>query len=37
MDETLTIQQVAEISGLGVHTLRYYERIGLLGVEKCRL
>lgn len=30
MDKTYTIQQVAKISGLGVHTLRYYERIGLL-------
>lgn len=26
----LTIQQVAEITGLSVHTLRYYERIGLI-------
>lgn len=25
-----TIQQVAEMTGLSVHTLRYYERIGLL-------
>jgi DNA-binding transcriptional MerR regulator len=29
-DETLTIQQMAARSGLSVHTLRYYERIGLL-------
>lgn len=26
----LTIQQVAELTGLSVHTLRYYERIGLI-------
>ncbi|MCG8349727.1 MAG: MerR family transcriptional regulator [Chloroflexales bacterium] len=26
----LTIQQVATLTGLSVHTLRYYERIGLL-------
>lgn len=26
----LTIQQVAEMTGLSVHTLRYYERIGLI-------
>ncbi|QQE81449.1 MerR family transcriptional regulator [Alicyclobacillus sp. SO9] len=30
MDTTFTIQQVAKITGLSVHTLRYYERIGLL-------
>lgn len=29
-DEKLTIQQVAEATGLSVHTLRYYERIGLI-------
>jgi DNA-binding transcriptional MerR regulator len=28
--EHLTIQQVSERTGLSVHTLRYYERIGLL-------
>ena len=28
--ETLTIQQMAEITGLSAHTLRYYERAGLL-------
>ncbi len=28
--EQLTIQEVAELSGLSAHTLRYYERIGLL-------
>jgi DNA-binding transcriptional MerR regulator len=30
MDTELTIQQVAELTGLSVHTLRYYERNGLL-------
>lgn len=29
-DDKLTIQQVAEATGLSVHTLRYYERIGLI-------
>jgi DNA-binding transcriptional MerR regulator len=29
-DSQLTIQQVAEATGLSVHTLRYYERIGLI-------
>ncbi len=29
-NERLTIQQVAEQTGLSVHTLRYYERIGLI-------
>jgi DNA-binding transcriptional MerR regulator len=28
--EKLTIQQVAEATGLTTHTLRYYERIGLI-------
>lgn len=28
--QDLTIQQVSEKTGLSVHTLRYYERIGLL-------
>ncbi|MCU0465494.1 MAG: MerR family transcriptional regulator [Anaerolineae bacterium] len=28
--ELFTISQVAEITGLSVHTLRYYERIGLI-------
>lgn len=28
--ELLTIEQVAEHTGLNAHTLRYYERIGLL-------
>jgi DNA-binding transcriptional MerR regulator len=30
MEAKLTIQQVAEATGLTVHTLRYYERIGLI-------
>lgn len=30
METQLTIQQVAEKTGLSVHTLRYYERNGLL-------
>jgi DNA-binding transcriptional MerR regulator len=30
MDTLLTIQQVAERTGLSAHTLRYYERIGLI-------
>ena len=30
MDEALTIGQVSERTGLGVHALRYYEREGLL-------
>lgn len=30
MDHELTIQQVAEQTGLSAHTLRYYERIGLI-------
>lgn len=29
-NNTCTIQQVAEITGLSEHTLRYYERIGLI-------
>jgi DNA-binding transcriptional MerR regulator len=28
--ELLTIKQVADITGLSAHTLRYYERIGLI-------
>lgn len=28
--DPLTIQHVAELTGLGVHTLRYYERVGLI-------
>lgn len=30
MEEELTIQEVAARTGLSVHTLRYYERVGLL-------
>lgn len=30
MNDALTIQQVADRTGLSAHTLRYYERIGLL-------
>ena len=30
METTFSIQQVAELSGLSIDTLRYYERIGLL-------
>lgn len=33
----LTIQQVTEVTGVSAHTLRYYERIGLLdSVERAR-
>lgn len=35
MANQLTIQQMAKMTGLTVHTLRYYEKIGLLnGVER---
>jgi DNA-binding transcriptional MerR regulator len=30
MDDGLTIQQVAQRTGLSIHTLRYYEQLGLL-------
>ena len=30
MDNGLTIQQVAQRTGLSIHTLRYYEHLGLL-------
>ena len=30
MESSLTIQQTAERTGLTTHTLRYYERVGLL-------
>jgi len=29
-EQMYTIQQVAEVTGLSVHTLRYYERVGLI-------
>src|SRR5262245_18298701 len=36
MTDLLTIQQVAAESGLSTHTLRYYERIGLIkGVDRA--
>jgi DNA-binding transcriptional MerR regulator len=36
MSSTLTIQQAAERTGLTVHTLRYYERAGLVpSVERA--
>lgn len=36
MEPELTIQQVAAETGLSEHTLRYYERIGLIGpVERA--
>ncbi len=36
MTHLLTIQQVAKACGLSVHTLRYYEKIGLIdGVERA--
>lgn len=35
MTTFLTIRQAAEATGLSTHTLRYYERIGLLdGIER---
>lgn len=35
--ERLSIQQVAEATGLSVHTLRYYERIGLIhSIDRAR-
>jgi hypothetical protein len=33
-DQTFTIAEVAEKTGLSAHTLRYYERIGLLDVAR---
>jgi DNA-binding transcriptional MerR regulator len=30
VDEPLTVGQVADLTGLSVHTLRWYERVGLL-------
>ncbi len=28
--DTLTVQEASEFTGLSAHTLRYYERIGLI-------
>jgi DNA-binding transcriptional MerR regulator len=36
MKKELSIQQVAAITGLGIHTLRYYERLGLLASIRIR-
>jgi len=37
MDQGLTIRQVSEVTGVTAHTLRYYERIGLVrGVPRAR-
>lgn len=36
MNEELSIQQVAAITGHGIHTLRYYERLGLLASARIR-
>ncbi len=33
-DDTLTIAEVAERTGVTAHTLRYYERIGMLEVPR---
>lgn len=33
-DTTLTIAEMAERTGVSAHTLRYYERIGLLSVAR---
>ena len=33
-DETLSIAEVAERTGITAHTLRYYERIGLIDVGR---
>lgn len=30
MDKTFTIHQISRITGLSTHTLRYYEKMGLL-------
>lgn len=34
IDHPLTIAEVAERTGIGVHALRYYERVGLLDVPR---
>ncbi len=36
MNKELSIQQVAAITGLGIHTLPYYERLGLLASTRIR-
>src|SRR2546426_10442196 len=36
MNKELSIQQVAATTGLGIHTLRYYERLGLLASTRIR-
>jgi DNA-binding transcriptional MerR regulator len=33
-DAALTIAEVADLAGVSAHTLRYYERIGLLAVPR---
>jgi DNA-binding transcriptional MerR regulator len=35
MEQELTIQQMAQATGLSAHTLRYYERAGLM-IEHVR-
>jgi MerR-like DNA binding protein len=30
LEEAFTVQQAAQLTGLSEHTLRYYERVGLL-------
>jgi len=38
MEKRLTIQQIANVTGLSVHALRYYEKMGLLeGVARNEL
>ncbi len=37
MSEDLAIQQVADRTGLSIHTLRYYERMGLMAPIKRAL
>ncbi|MEO1663868.1 MAG: MerR family transcriptional regulator [Chloroflexota bacterium] len=36
MANRYTIQQAAEITGISAHTLRYYERIGLLHITRAK-
>jgi DNA-binding transcriptional MerR regulator len=36
MNKELSIQQVSAITGLSIHTLRYYERLGLLASTRIR-